>query len=101
MDLKGIMLSEISEAKTNTMGFHLYMESKKKYIPHPQNKTNKPTTNSQIQRTKWRAVDWRRDGEMDKKGERTRCTNSQLRKQSQGCKTQHSEYSKKYCNKYV
>ena len=29
MDLEGIMLREISQGKTNTIGFHLYVESKK------------------------------------------------------------------------
>ena len=29
MDLKGIMLSEISQRKTNTVCYHLYVESKK------------------------------------------------------------------------
>ena len=29
MDLEGIMLSEISQRKTNTVRFHLYVESKK------------------------------------------------------------------------
>ena len=29
MDLVGIMLSEISQRKTNTVSYHLYMESKK------------------------------------------------------------------------
>ena len=29
MDLEGIMLSEISQTKTNTVRYHLYMESKK------------------------------------------------------------------------
>ena len=28
MDLEGIMLSEISQRKANTVGFHLYVESK-------------------------------------------------------------------------
>ena len=30
MDLEGIMLSEISQRKTNTVWSHLYVESKKK-----------------------------------------------------------------------
>ena len=29
MDLEGIMLSEISQTKTNTVWYHLYVESKK------------------------------------------------------------------------
>ena len=29
MDLEGIMLSEISQRKTNTVWYHLYVESKK------------------------------------------------------------------------
>ena len=29
MDLEGIILSEISQTKTNTVWYHLYMESKK------------------------------------------------------------------------
>ena len=29
MDLEGIMLSEINHTKTNTVSFHLYMESKR------------------------------------------------------------------------
>ena len=29
MDLVGSMLSEISQRKTNTVSYHLYMESKK------------------------------------------------------------------------
>ena len=29
MDLESIMLSEISQRKTNTLCYHLYMESKK------------------------------------------------------------------------
>ena len=32
MDLEGIMLSEISQRKTNTVRFHLYVESKKQNI---------------------------------------------------------------------
>ena len=31
MDLKGVMPSEISQRKTNTVWYHLYVESKKKY----------------------------------------------------------------------
>ena len=40
MDLEGIMLSEISQTKTNTVLSHLYVESK-----------NKREADSQIQRT--------------------------------------------------
>ena len=29
MDLEGIMLSEISQRKTDTVGYHLHVESKK------------------------------------------------------------------------
>ena len=29
MDLEGILVSKISQTKTNTVGYHLYMESKK------------------------------------------------------------------------
>ena len=29
MDLEGIMLSEVNQRKTNTICFHLYVESKK------------------------------------------------------------------------
>lgn len=29
MDLEGIMLGEVRQKKTNTVSFHLYMESKK------------------------------------------------------------------------
>ena len=43
MELEGIMLSEISQRKTNTVCFHLHVESK--------NKTNEYNkTESQIQR---------------------------------------------------
>ena len=38
--LEGIMLSEVSQTKTNTIGLYLYMESKN------QNKQNKMITNS-------------------------------------------------------
>ena len=43
MDLEGIMLSEISQTKTNTVWFHLYVESKKQnkwtnITKHKQNK---------------------------------------------------------------
>ena len=31
MDLENIMLSEISQRKTNTVWYHLYVESKKYY----------------------------------------------------------------------
>ena len=40
MDLQGIMLSEINQRKTNTVLFHLYVESKK------QNKYNRRETES-------------------------------------------------------
>ena len=46
IDLESIMLSEISQRKTNAMSFHLYVKSKK------QNKHNKTETDAQIQRTK-------------------------------------------------
>ena len=39
MDLKGIMLIEISQRKTITVSFHLYVESKKK-----NKKQKKPTS---------------------------------------------------------
>ena len=42
MDLEGIMLSEISQRKTNTICYHLYVESKK-YIKLV-NKTKKRQT---------------------------------------------------------
>ena len=32
MDLEGIMVSEISQRKTNTVWYHLYVESKKYWI---------------------------------------------------------------------
>ena len=41
MDLEGIMLSEINQTKTNTMGLYLHVESKKQ-------------TNKQINETKWK-----------------------------------------------
>ena len=46
MDLEGIILSEIYWTETNTVCFHLYVESKNKT-----NKCNKTETDSQIQRT--------------------------------------------------
>ena len=46
MDLKDIMFSEIGQTKVNTVGFHLYVESKNK-----NQSTNKTETDSQIQRT--------------------------------------------------
>ena len=53
MDLESLMLSEISQGRTNTIWFHLYMESKK------QNKwTNKIETDSQLQRSVWRDWGW-------------------------------------------
>ena len=51
MNLEGITLSEISQAETNTVWFHLYVESKKQM-----NKHNKTETDLQIQ------VVARRDG---------------------------------------
>ena len=41
MDLEGIMLSEISQIKTNILWYHFYMESKKR------------EANSETQRTDW------------------------------------------------
>ena len=42
MDLEGIKLSEISQRKTNTISFHLHVESKNSSItPNKQNKTDK------------------------------------------------------------
>ena len=42
-DVEGIMLSEISQIKTNTMWYHLYVESKNKFV----DKYNKAETDSQ------------------------------------------------------
>ena len=47
MDLKGVMPSEISQRKTNTVWYHLYVESKKK----------KNTTNWWIQKKGSRLTD--------------------------------------------
>ena len=44
MNLEGITLSEISQAETNTVWFHLYVESKKQMNKH--NKTE--TENKQV-----------------------------------------------------
>ena len=44
---KGIILSEISQRKTNTVYFHLYVDSKKNKM----NKYNKTETNSLICKT--------------------------------------------------
>ena len=41
MDIEGIMLSEIRQRKTNTISFHLYLESKEQY-----KLTNKTETDS-------------------------------------------------------
>ena len=57
MDLEGIMLSEISQRKTNTILSQLYTESKKR--------TN-ITKQSQIQRTNWWLPEW--DEEMKEIG---------------------------------
>ena len=48
MDLEGIILSEISQTKTNTAGFHLHVESEK---IKQTNEYNKTETDSQVQRT--------------------------------------------------
>ena len=45
MDLEGIMLSETSQRKTNTVRYHIHMESKK------YNKLVDKKANSQIQTT--------------------------------------------------
>ena len=48
MGLQGIILTEISQRRTNTMWFHLHVESQE------QNKwTNKIETDSLVQRTDW------------------------------------------------
>ena len=47
-DLEGIMLSEISQRKTNTVWYHLYVKSKK--YNRPVNVTKKEA-DSHIQRT--------------------------------------------------
>ena len=49
MDLKGIMLSEISQRKTNAIWFHLYVESKKQ---NKQTVTNLDTKNK-LMVTRW------------------------------------------------
>ena len=48
MDLEGIMLSEISQRKSNTLCYHLHVESKKFFIKQ-MNITKQ--TDPQIQRT--------------------------------------------------
>lgn len=46
MDLKGILISEVRQRKTNTICFHLYMESKK--VKEKQTRrTGEPTSNYQ------------------------------------------------------
>ena len=40
MDIKGIMLSEISQRKTNTIWFHIHAESKKNKMNREQTKQN-------------------------------------------------------------
>ena len=49
MNLEGIMLSEISPRKTNTVWYHLYVKSKKIQQSSEYNKNN---ADPQIQRTK-------------------------------------------------
>ena len=44
MDLKGIMLSEISQRKTNTIWFHIHVESKKE-MNRGQSKTKRTEKN--------------------------------------------------------
>ena len=54
MDLENIMLSEISQRKTNTIWFHLYVESKK---TKQMNVYTKTEADSQINETHyWLAV---------------------------------------------
>ena len=48
MDLKGIMLSEINQRKTNSAWYHLYVDSKNT----PKQQQTKPPS-SQIQRIDW------------------------------------------------
>ena len=48
MDLEGIVFSEIRQRKTNTVQYHLYVESKTSKT----NEHNKKEADSQIQRTK-------------------------------------------------
>ena len=38
MDLEGIMLSEISQTKTNTVLYHLYVETKKSIFTEAENR---------------------------------------------------------------
>ena len=54
MDLEDLMLSEVSQRKTNTIWYHLYVESKGQY-----KQTNKTETDSSMQRTEC----WSPEGE--------------------------------------
>ena len=62
MDLEGIMLSEISQRKTNTTWFHLYVESKE------QNTHKKlKQTHRHRQQTNWGLSEQRGIGGLDEK----------------------------------
>ena len=64
MDLEGIIVSEISQKKTNTLWYHLYVYSKKynKLVT-----ITKKEAGSQIQGTNW----WSPEGEGSRKGQDT------------------------------
>ena len=83
MDLEGIMLSEISQRKTNTVCYQLYVEYKEK------------NRSRLIQRTnRWLSEWWVSGdmGEIDKRG--LTSTNFQLKvNKSWQCNVQHREYS--------
>ena len=57
MNLEGIMLNEISQRKTNTVWYHLYVKSKK---IQQCTESNKKEADSQIQRTNC-SGEWGRD----------------------------------------
>ena len=48
MDLEGIMLSELRERKTNTVCFHLYVESKKQNKQQIKQKQTHRTENKPV-----------------------------------------------------
>ena len=85
MDLEGIMISEISQRKTNTIWSHLYVDPKK-----------------QRNKTKWQQIDTQKkyvlvrgeefgEGKIGKVNLEVQTSSYKINK-SQGCNIQHKEY---------
>ena len=82
------MLRKIRQKKTNTICFHLYVESKEQNKPRNKSETDLDTESGLVVA---RPEGW--VGELGERSEGTEKCRLTVTEQSRGCKAQHREYS--------